>query len=338
MKSVIMVLILVSLAAVLIIRDKSVKNTTFFDLTTTKSMRGFWSIVILLVHVPTAYQNSIQDMIGSFAYIGVTFFFMTSGYGLMLSIQRNPESINVFWRKRLPKLLIPMLILNIVQFAVKFFVFGSIDFLNLLSITGWVRQLLIFYFLFWVFFRFIPGKISLKAKSAVLCACVLILSIAFYLVSGRIQVWPTESYGFIYGILLAIYIKNFEAFALKNWWFKVVLLCSVALIFGLVYLKFKYIIFFGDYIIKILLCLFITAFILLLNAKISIGNPISRFLGDISYEIYLFHGIVFTIVDATFTGLNSGIYILLSIMITVILSWFANRLSYILLSKCLKTK
>ncbi len=68
-------------------------NNNFFDTKNAQAMRGFWCIIVILVHIPALYQNRIQDMIGSFAYIGVTFFFMTSAYGLSLSLDRNPDSI-----------------------------------------------------------------------------------------------------------------------------------------------------------------------------------------------------------------------------------------------------
>lgn len=44
----------------------SLEDTTF--------LKGFWCIIVVLVHVPVAYQNRIQDILGSFAYVGVTFF------------------------------------------------------------------------------------------------------------------------------------------------------------------------------------------------------------------------------------------------------------------------
>ena len=86
----------------------------FFDIDNTNAMRGFWCLIVILVHIPAAYQNPIQDMLGSFAYIGVTFFFMTSAYGLSLAQKKNPNSIYSFWRRRLPKLLIPCLVVNVV--------------------------------------------------------------------------------------------------------------------------------------------------------------------------------------------------------------------------------
>lgn len=59
-------------------------KNSFMSIEDTTFLRGFWCIIVVLVHVPEAYQNGIQDMLGSFAYIGVTFFFMTSAYGLIM--------------------------------------------------------------------------------------------------------------------------------------------------------------------------------------------------------------------------------------------------------------
>lgn len=69
-----MILLVLFLGFVVLYRDSDGRKSTFFDLESTNCMRGFWCIIILLVHIPSEYQNSIQDAIGSFAYIGVTFF------------------------------------------------------------------------------------------------------------------------------------------------------------------------------------------------------------------------------------------------------------------------
>lgn len=77
----IMGLVLLFMAFILIYKAKLTKDTShFFNLTNTTAMRGFWCIIVILVHIPAVYQNRIQDLMGSFAYIGVTFFFMTSAY------------------------------------------------------------------------------------------------------------------------------------------------------------------------------------------------------------------------------------------------------------------
>ena len=62
---------------------------TVFDVYDSRILKGAFCIIIILVHIPEVYQNKIQDLMGSFAYIGVTFFFMTSSYGMRLSMQKK---------------------------------------------------------------------------------------------------------------------------------------------------------------------------------------------------------------------------------------------------------
>lgn len=131
----------------------------FFDLDNTNAMRGFWCLIVILVHIPAAYQNPIQDMIGSFAYIGVTFFFMTFAYGLSLAQKKNPNSINCFWRRRLPKLLIPCFVVNLIGLLLNVIARQPISLIDLVKINGWVQWLLVCYFVFWLCHKFIEGGV-----------------------------------------------------------------------------------------------------------------------------------------------------------------------------------
>ena len=53
-------------------------NPNFFDINNTVAMRAFCCIIVVMVHIPAMYQNKLQDAVGSFGYIAVSFFFMTS--------------------------------------------------------------------------------------------------------------------------------------------------------------------------------------------------------------------------------------------------------------------
>ena len=76
MTMVIMLGIVIVLASIILMEiSYNQQNNRFFDKENTNAMRGFWSLIIILVHIPVVYQNQIQDMLGSFAYIGVTFFY-----------------------------------------------------------------------------------------------------------------------------------------------------------------------------------------------------------------------------------------------------------------------
>lgn len=96
-------------------------------------------------------------MIGSFAYIGVTFFFMTSAYGLRLQLGNNPEKVNTFWRNRLPKLLIPCVVVNLFSVILKLWTKEEVQLIELVKINDWVMWLMICYIFFWMSYKFVVG-------------------------------------------------------------------------------------------------------------------------------------------------------------------------------------
>lgn len=310
-------------------------NPDFFDLENTKAMRGLWCIVVVLVHTPAAYQNRIQDLVGSFAYIGVTFYFMASAYGLSLGMRKRPQSIRVFWRNRLPKLLIPQLLVNVLFCGLSFLLFREVPTVkSLLDISPWTKWLLVCYFFFWL-----SHLLCKDAGGADLLLCVLVTAfslVLYCLKSAGIvtaTIWSTEIFGFLWGLLLAAYLPKMQALCKHKWLLKCAVSCGIALLLGLAYLKCKPVVFLGDYLLKIGLGLAIIGFILLLNTRISLGNKISSFLGGISYEVYLVHYYVFSLTARLLDGLSSGVYILLCIFGSVLCSAVIHRICGYLLKR-----
>lgn len=335
MTNIIMLTIVFLFGILVLFRDKTAKHSEFFDLPTTNTMRGIWCWIVLLVHVPEKYQNTIQDMLGSFAYVGVTFFFLSSGYGLMLGIEKKGVlSLKGFWKRRLSKLLIPMILINILTFVSEGIVFGEFSCLVLISIAGFVRQLLLFYAVFWLVFSLVQGKVGHTLRIFLICVITVLLSVCFYVLGEKIPFgWPCETLGFAYGIILAHYRERIYAFFKKRWILKSGILGLLSLCLGVLYLKTKQIDFWGNYLTKIALGIAILACILCITAVYKIGNPVSRYFGKVSYEIFLIHGVAFTIVSAFPVSLNSGVFILVSMALTLMLSVFVNMVSVFLNSK-----
>ena len=125
--------------------------------------------------------------------------------------------------------------------------------------------------------------------------------------------------------------ERFRVYAVRDWVRKSILLCAVAGILGIAYLKFKPVYFAGSYLLKVALGFMILLFVLQLTARISIGNKVSLFIGGISYEIYLLHGSVFDFIRGLPFKMASGVFILLSIVITVLLSVLIRFLSKVLI-------
>lgn len=104
------------------------------------------------------------------------------------------------------------------------------------------------------------------------------------------------------------------------------ILLFISMGLGVAYLKLKPIAFFGDYLLKILLGIAITAFIFEVISSLKVGNKVNSFLGNISYEVYLLHGGVFSILATIIPDINSGLFVVLSIMLTVALAYLLNQI------------
>lgn len=319
----IMAIIMLFLAFELLYKAKyKPDGNHLFDKQNSDAMRGFWCLIVILVHIPAAYQNRLQDMLGSFAYIGVTFFFMTSAYGLRLGIEKNPDSIKCFWRKRLPKLLLPMFLVNIVSVIFSLFEGKDLSLTAFIRINGWVQWLLVCYLIFWAVNRFVKPVLPANRggySNVIICALIGIFSITVYALKNHITstTWCPEIFGFVWGIAFFHIKKWFSDWMGKKWLLKCICLCIFAGVAGIAYLKFKPVVFFGDYLLKIFLGVLIITFMLAVNRGIAVGNKVSLFLGSISYEVYLLHGAVFGVLAAFVPELNSGIFIGMSIAITV---------------------
>ena len=320
----IMVGILLFLAGLLLAGAKySPDGAHFFDRENSGAMRGFWCLIVVLVHVPAGYQNRLQDMIGSFAYVGVTFFFLTSAYGLRLAAEKRPESIRYFWRHRLPKLLVPCVLANAVRMAAYAAGGSRVSPWMLVRIGGWVRWLLVCYLIFWLCYRFL----SEKYRDWAVCGLAAVFSLAVYGMKPDTTTWCPEVLGFVWGILLGRWKNRFTGWTDKGWLAKNAGLCLLAGILGVGYLMGKGIPFWGDYVLKIVLGVAILGFVLGLNTKISMGNRVSRLLGTISYEVFLLHDVSFFVLEKAFPGLNSGVFILMSLLVTAALSLAVQRIS-----------
>ena len=84
------------------------------------------------------------------------------------------------------------------------------------------------------------------------------------------------------------------------------------------------------YLLKIILGLSILVLMLLLNANISIGNKVLKFLGSISYEMYLSHTVIIGLVQRLCPDLISGIFIWLvligSLAVSVLVAYVSKRI------------
>ena len=210
---------------------------------------------------------------------------------------------------------------------------NQITFWNIININAWVRVLLLYYIIFWIV-KIIPESFvgGGNSKDVIICTVIMLISLTGRLINRDLPLWFTESYGFIYGIVLYDFMDKFMEWIDKKWKIKISLIFLISVMLGVLYIRFKPIDFWGDYCLKIILGASLSLLILMVIRRFEIGNATLSFLGSISYEVYLIHGTVFAFVTLIYPSLDSGIFIILSIAITLAVAVIINRISQMLLN------
>lgn len=305
--------------------QKGEKNQ-MLNVSYTTAMKGLACIVVVLVHIPAQHSNPVQDMIGSFGFVGVTAFFAISAYGFRVSMQRDEKYLARFWRKRIPALLIPALIINVVRFCVETAFFGNIDISGLWSFNSYIYAILVAYFVFWGVYSFLR---KFPHKDFLISAIIVFLSLLTYFTDFRpFFIWPTESIGCVWGLMLFHWKDKFWDFINCRKFVSVLVLGLLSAAIGLSYLKLKTVFFLGAYLLKSILGAAILAFAMaLLVGKGFRGNSVLVKLGEISYEVYLGHLIVLDYAQRLLRSASSGNYIWIVILVTLVFAFVIHSIS-----------
>ena len=166
-----------------------------------------------------------------------------------------------------------------------------------------------------------------------ICVVCITWSLIEYTTGILAMGWWVERLGFMYGVLLAANYNKINKWIHRSWIKKTIATMIVAGILGVAYLSFKRVPFWGDYLLKIILGIAITAFMLETVSSLRVGNKVNKFLGNISYEVYLLHGIVFGVLNLIGIKFNSGVFIVGSILFTVLVSIGLQKVSKVLIKR-----
>lgn len=305
----------------------------FFTKDYTQNWKGFLCIYILLSHFLEIYQwEGIVYNLHSFAYIVVAIFFMFSGYGLKYSLNSNPNYLDHFLRKRLLKLYIPYFISVVLIRAIWFisdsqYEFSIVDFLK--SCVGYdaiwfIKVIFIFYFLFWLVYRFCPRY----QTTVMIVATILYMLIACFVFHTHRQ-WYGSVLAFDLGIILADYKGKTECVLEKKR--SVVLAVIAFVVFSLAYRYTKDYVFLGWFVCRNLLCLSAMLLFWVITYRIKIGNRFLSFMGKYSYEFFLIHLSVIYLIKRF--DIASGFKIFLTYIVSLVLGILIQYISKPIIKK-----
>lgn len=322
------------------------------SLETSKQIQGFSAVTIIIHHLSQELAEGAGD-IGFFQDLGVLFvgiFFFFSGYGLYTSLKTKENYLKGFLGKRLAAVLIPFYVCNII-FVVNSCITGAkYKPLQLFyRLSGWlllnghmwyIVEIVILYLAFFLFYRFIKNRTVATVLMSVFV--LLMMAGSLMLCHGKDfecrywfmgEWWYNASFLFVIGIIVSKHSDGIRKIARKGY---VIFL----LVFGFltVFLggKTKHALTTWSYwsetpgkdpaYLDKIRCLSVqlpwiivfVCFVLLLMMKVKFGNPVLKFLGSISLELYLIHNLFLTGFKGKIVKvLSPSMYILLTVLFSI---------------------
>lgn len=323
------------------------RRESYLSLENTGCLKGILAICIVLCHLwgplvegnPYLANGIIGNTVGRICavlgYLSVALFLFLSGYGLCVQYQKKGEAyLNGFLLKRV----LPLYIINIlliIFYALSSLLLGeafswkilfqSFLFGGTIISKGWYLQaILVWYLFFFIVFKFIKSN---KLQIVAMIGAFLVYLTAC-LIMQLSSTWYEGVFCLILGIVWAKYFKQINEILSKSKWF-VLSILIVGLLFAVSFV-------FGNFdflpnllriaVKSISACMF-TILVVLFLRIILINNIITRFLGKISLEIYVFHGFFLTLYRCTYVFIGNWIlYVVLVFASTILLAWAIHPL------------
>lgn len=325
-----------------------------YSISNTTALRGILALGIVICHMTVRVDYHIPFIgLGVLGSIGVGIFFFLSGYSLIISSKKKPEYFNSFLKKRGGRIIIPfagmmMLWIIIVCGGIGYPFYDVIKSLIKgypVSNSWYVFASIYCYILFWLAFY----KLNKKKENKIGIIIVTIGLIIYVYVTSVVFQWNDWWYKtiecFLIGILWGIYFEDIQKFIREKYSFILVVL----LVFSVISYLFpsiwrrvfsvqgEYIWFIND----LLMGLSFTLLTAILLYKIDICNRVTLFLGNISYEIYLLHGLVMVVLDSLgkqFWNLHieQEVYGVLVFIITIVAATFFHEVNKSISNRLLK--
>lgn len=284
----------------------------------TNIAKGIACIMIVIHHIAGIEGLNIFSPFGG---IGVCIFLICSGYGLSISYKKY--GLKNFVIKRFFRILIPFFVVNVITYMYIFFADKDYSVLTNTYIFWYVYYIMGTYIIFYVVYKFFyKYRIPL-----------IIIAIAAYSELKGYPVTIQQIFSFSTGILIfeysnkLIYIDNNKC---KN--FIGVSLIILSAVFLLLKNIFK--IYDNNYLINTANCVMIMSgavgiiFLSYFLLKCKYISMALKYIGKLSYEVYLVHLILIKLFkEISFTPIVSIYYILAFIIISKLIFEFSNYVS-----------
>ena len=324
-------------------------NVDYLSNKSTKSLKGLLALFIIFHHV--SQKITTGENFSNFEYMGryiVALFFFLSGYGLYFQYSNNATYMENFLRKRLTRIFIPFFVFVVIYVIyratlgevvnVDFFLSFWRDHNNIIY-NGWfINSIIVLYVIFYV---------SFKKKDSKIAIFKLVFFTLVYIFWKAYQNHGDWEYVSIMAFLLGVFwMKDrsiIDKFIEKNYFVLLVSFSILMYVFRRYEVIMKNIGITNKYVYYVIVgnlytMIFVVYFLLLIN-KLNFSNKYLDLLGDISFEIYMIHGLVMHYLGKFFvsSAVNDVIYTIVVLLVSIVFAYCIKKLIIIFEKKLMKT-
>ena len=324
-------------------------NVDYLSNKSTKSLKGLLALFIIFHHVSQKITTGAN--FSNFEYMGryiVALFFFLSGYGLYFQYSNDATYMENFLRKRLTRIFIPFFVFIVIYVIyraslgevvnVDFFLSFWRDHSNIIY-NGWfINSIIVLYVIFYV---------SFKKKDSKIAIFKLVFFTLVYIFWKAYQNHGDWEYVSIMAFFLGVFwMKDrslIDKFIEKNYFVLLVSFSILMYVFRHYEVIMKNIgitnkyVYYG--IVGNLCTMIFVVYFLLLTNKLNFSNKYLDLLGDISFEIYMIHGLVMHYLGKFFVSspVNDVIYTIVVLLVSIIFAYCIKKIIIILEKKLMKT-
>lgn len=321
-----------------LIINLSPENNEYLGVESTTGLKGFLALGIIFHHLSQWVTTGIEFQ--NFSYMGtyiVSIFFFLSGYSLFVQKEKSENYLDGFIQKRMSKILTPFLSISTLYLIYRYFNGEIIDlsfFIDLFKhgstviYNGWFINIII---LMYIFF-YVSFKISKNSSVSIFLNTVFIM--VYIILAMKLKYgfwWYNSCLPFIVGLLWGKHKKKIDDF-INRYYFIILIILTI-----LLFISHQYDFLLGNFKIEDrysytfvanLDNIIFTLYFILLIKKINFSNKYLLFLGGISFELYMIHGLIMSILSRYMISstINDIIYTSFILIFSVLSAWFINSL------------
>lgn len=281
-------------------------------------IRGVMAIAIILHHMSERTNGGrLFPFMVHMGYLIVAVFFFLSGYGLMIQFLKKGERyLKGYWKSRVFYISAVFAFASLI-YSIYHLVIGNFTPSLTIAANSWymVVQILL-YIIFWCAFKIAGKGYSIGILFVFAMQTLMVIVMRMIALPG---IWYMSNYAFVLGLIVAWKRDLIDRIIQQR--FVIASLASV-LMFG-VFSALPSVIMGGGYdTCRMASTICFTLIVMLLCSKIRIESKIWSWLGKISLEIYLYHGLVYMVLRKFMT--NDFWWTLSTVLLTIPVAYFAS--------------